>query len=67
MDLPERQPDRFCLSVQKFGANRVHGDAIEGLVHRGEQADDLDILSLAKRVQRPGAVLATAPRKQRLG
>jgi len=38
--------------------HRVHGHAVEGVVERGEQANELDVRLLAEGVKGPGAVLA---------
>src|ERR671910_3140865 len=39
----------------------VHRDAVRDFIERREERRDLDILPLAKQVQRPRAVLARAP------
>ena len=44
--------------TQSFGR-----ETTKSLVHRGEQADDPDVLSLVKHVQHPDTILAGAPRK----
>ena len=46
-------------------AHGVHRDTGCGCVDRGQQRDDLNFLSLPYRVERPGAVLAGAPRHPR--
>ncbi len=56
--MPERQPQRLGLNTQSLGTNRAHGDTLEGLVYRGEEADNLNFPFLAKDVKPQGAVLA---------
>src|SRR4051812_25119370 len=62
-DLEQGQACRLGLRAQELGAHRVHGDAIEVLIHRREQAHDVELTLGAQHVQRPGTVFAAAPRK----
>ena len=49
------------LGLEQRAPHRVHGHAIVSLVDRGEEADDLHVLHLAKDVEGEGAVLPAAP------
>jgi hypothetical protein len=42
----------------------VHGNTVELLVERGQESDDFQVGSLAKDVERPGAILAGTPGEQ---
>ena len=51
------------LALQQFTVNAVHRHAVDGPVHRREQSHDLDVIPLAKYVERPCGVLPRAPRQ----
>ena len=59
--LDQRQPRRGGLRVQHVAGHALHRSAAVVRVHRGQQADDVDLARLAQHVQCPRRVLATAP------
>ena len=60
-DDAELEPRCTGLVFEELAADGVHGDPIEALVHRRDERCDLDVVSLAQLVERPGAVLSAAP------
>jgi hypothetical protein len=60
----QREAERFGLTMEKFSADAVHGDAIVILCDGGEKGDDAELLLLEKRVQRHGTVFAAAPAEE---
>ena len=59
---PERQSRSFALRFEQFAPYAVHGDPIESLIDRSQEAEDYIFLRLlSERVQGPGAVFAAAP------
>ena len=54
---------RGRLGFNQLAPNGMHGNPIERFVERRQQPDDVKIKSvtLAKHVQRPGAILARTP------
>ena len=66
-DCPELQLCRDCLRINKVHAYAVHGDAVEGFVKGGDQADDLKLVLLSEDMKCPGAVLSRTPREKCLG
>jgi len=65
-DLLRSRPERFGLSLQHVHAYRVHRDALRCFIDRRQQSSDFDVAALPKDMYGPCAVLAAAPRHQRL-
>ena len=63
----ERQPDRCGLGLQKLLPYSVHCDSRRLAIDGRQKSHDLDSCLGAKRVKRPGTILATAPGQQGFG
>jgi hypothetical protein len=63
---PERQTGRRGLRLEHVPPNSVHRHAVHRAVHRRQERRDRPRVLPVQHVERPGAVLAAAPRQEDL-
>ena len=57
----KRNAKRVGLPLNELSANGMHCDAVRGMVERGQDTDEFDIVLLSQLVEAPGGILSAAP------